>query len=212
MLKLKLQYFGHLMQRTDSLGKTLMLGKTEGRRRRDDRGWNGWMASLTRWTWVHKLRESVMDREAWCATVHGVTKSQTGLSDWTELRQSICNTDATGQFPKCTQQLQSLQHHYTVSVTVVLISLKTETEACALRDLFKFVSEQGFTRRQAGSRPLEGVLGTSWARRPLGWRPVPERLSLKGHQSDTRRSERPKATSKAKSYFFEKIHKTDKYW
>ena len=52
MLKLKLQYFGHLMWRTDSLEKTLMLGKIEGRSRRDDRGWDGWMASLTQWTWV----------------------------------------------------------------------------------------------------------------------------------------------------------------
>ena len=52
MLKLKLQYFGLLMQRTDSLEKTLMLGKIEGRRRRDDRGWDGWMASPTQWTWV----------------------------------------------------------------------------------------------------------------------------------------------------------------
>jgi len=52
MLKLKLQYFGHLMQRIDSLEKTLMLGKIEGRRRRGDRGWDGWMALLTWWTWV----------------------------------------------------------------------------------------------------------------------------------------------------------------
>ena len=52
MLKLKLQYFGHLLQRVDSLEKTLMLGGIGGRRRRDDRGWDGWMASLTRWTWV----------------------------------------------------------------------------------------------------------------------------------------------------------------
>ena len=52
MLKLKLQYFGHLMQRTDSLEKTLMLGNIEVRRRRDDRGWNGWMTSPTQWTWI----------------------------------------------------------------------------------------------------------------------------------------------------------------
>ena len=52
MLRLKLQYFGHLMRTADSLEKTLMLGKIEGRKRRDDRGWNGWMASLTQWTWV----------------------------------------------------------------------------------------------------------------------------------------------------------------
>ena len=51
-MKLKLQYFGHLMQNTDSLGKTLMLGKIEGRRRRINRGWDGWIASLTRWTWI----------------------------------------------------------------------------------------------------------------------------------------------------------------
>ena len=58
MLKLKFQYFGHLMRRTDSLEKTLMLGKIEGRRRRDDRGWDGWMASPTLWTWVWVSSES----------------------------------------------------------------------------------------------------------------------------------------------------------
>ena len=84
MLKLKLQYFGHLMWRADSLEKTLMLGKIEGRRRRNNRGWDGWMASPTQCMGLGGLWELVMDREACCAAVHGVTKSQTWLSDWTE--------------------------------------------------------------------------------------------------------------------------------
>ena len=83
MLKLKLQYFGYLMPRADSLEKTLMLGKIEGRRRRGDRGWDGWVASLTQWTWVW-----ASSRSWWWTAKPGVLQSmgsqRTG-HNWTEL-------------------------------------------------------------------------------------------------------------------------------
>ena len=96
MLKLKLQYFGHLMQRVDSFEKTLMLGGIGGRRRRGRqrmRWLNGFTDSMG--MGLGRLWEFVRDREAWLAVIHGVAKSWTWLSDWTELNWSVKNTENT---------------------------------------------------------------------------------------------------------------------
>ena len=140
--KMKLQYFGHLMQRVDSLEKTLMLGGTEGRRRRG-RQRIRWLDGITD-SWVMGLgglRELVMDREVWRAMIHGVAKSWTQLSDWTELNWSKRPWVWNFYFTFCST-LKHMQNYY-------------NKKACLLDNIQNHLTHHMWSKGSAGEADTE---------------------------------------------------------
>ena len=127
MLKLKLQYSGHLMWRTDSVEKTMMLGKTEGGRRRGLQRMR-WLGSVTDSMdmSLSKLWELVIDRETWCAAIHEVTKSQTQLSGHFLLQEIFPTQGSNSGLPHCRQTLYRLSHQWSLNWTQLLSNLKSK--------------------------------------------------------------------------------------